>query len=115
MTMCPGSAFDDLQRSRGREPTDSLYVPIFGHDIPLAIETVGKLQELDCDENVFVIIAHDSTVRDGVEHFPKNLNAWKEKGWGRKLKWAFFRDLEVYWRSKGLVPDASDKNVQKTS
>lgn len=109
--MCPGSAFDELQRSRGREPTDSLYVPIFGHDIPLAIETVGKLQELDCDENVFVIIAHDSTVRDGVDHFPKNLNAWKEQGWGKKLKWAFFRDLESYWRSKGLVPDVSGEKT----
>ena len=100
---CPGSAFDELQQSRRRKSTSSLYDITFGHDIPLATRTVGNLQELDCDENVFIIIAHDSTVRDGVPHFPESLNAWKEKGWGKSLKWAFFRDLTPYWKTKGLV------------
>lgn len=75
----------------------------FGLDIPLANKTKENLQELDCDENIFVIIAHDSTVRDGVKHFPESLNDWKEQGYGRKLKWKFFRDLEPYWKTKGLV------------
>ncbi|KAJ9634498.1 hypothetical protein H2199_008955 [Coniosporium tulheliwenetii] len=100
---CPGNAFDELQKSRGRGLTDTLYNMTFGHDIPLATKTMGQLQELDCDENIFVIIAHDSTVRDGVDLFPKSLNSWKEKGWGKSLKWAFFRDLEVYWKEKGVI------------
>jgi hypothetical protein len=100
---CPGSAFDELQTSRGKEPTDTLYNLEFGHDIPLATKTVGHLQELDCDDNIFVIIADDATVRDGVGHFPQSLNAWKEKGWGKALKWAFFRDLEAYWKKKGVL------------
>jgi hypothetical protein len=99
---CPGSVFDDLQHSRGRKPTDTLYEMCFGHDIPLAQQTRDKLQELDCDESIFVIIAHDAAVRDGVDHFPSSLNAWKERGWGNTLKWAWFRDLEPYWKSKGL-------------
>lgn len=103
MPFCPGSAFDELQRSRGRQTSDTLYDLTFGYDIPLATRTVGHLQELDCNDNVFVIIAHDSTVRDGVDHFPKSLNAWKEKGWGKQLKWAFLRDLESYWKEKGLA------------
>lgn len=73
----------------------------FGHDIPLATKTAGFLQQLDCNENVFTIIAHDSAVRDGVDHFPKSLNAWKEKGWGENLKWAFLRDLEPYFKFCG--------------
>ncbi|CAO2657469.1 Nn.00g035950.m01.CDS01 [Neocucurbitaria sp. VM-36] len=100
---CPGSAFDKLQRSRGRTPSDTVYDMTFGHDIPLATHTMGWLQELDCNEDIFVIIAHDSTVRDGVEHFPKSLNDWKAKGWGRSLKWAFFRDMEPYWKEQGVV------------
>ena len=75
----------------------------YGLDIPLATRTVGHLQDLDCNENVFVIIAHDGSIRDGVDHFPKSLNAWKEKGWGNMLKWAFFRDLEPYWKTVGLA------------
>lgn len=101
-SLCPGHAWEELQKSRGREATDTLYDMTFGADIPLATRTVGKLQELDCLENVLVIIAHDSTVRDRAPHFPESLNNWKEKGLGDKVRWAFFRDLEVYWKSKGL-------------
>ncbi|KAK4120119.1 metallo-beta-lactamase superfamily protein [Parathielavia appendiculata] len=102
-SLCPGHAWEELQASRGRKGTDTLYDMTFGLDIPLATRTMGRLQELDCLENVFVIISHDSTVRDGVPHFPESLNAWKEKGWGERLKWSFLKDLEVYWRSRGLA------------
>lgn len=102
-SLCPGHAWEDLQKSRGRESTDTLYDMTFGHDVPLATRTAGKLQELDCLENVFVIIAHDSTVRDGVPHFPQNLNVWMESGWAKKLKWAFLKDMKEYWSSKGLL------------
>jgi hypothetical protein len=102
-SFCPGTAFVELQEARGRSSTDSLYDMTFGHDIPLARNTATWLQELDADDRVFVILAHDSTVRDGVEHFPKSLNDWKAKGWGRTLKWAFFRDLEPYWRKHGIA------------
>ncbi|KAF7551084.1 hypothetical protein G7046_g7816 [Stylonectria norvegica] len=95
--LCPGDIFEKLQESRGRKPTDSLFDLTFGFDLPLASKTTGHLQELDCDENIFIILAHDSNVRDGVAHFPDSLNDWKKKGWGKDLKWAFFRDLEMYW------------------
>lgn len=75
----------------------------FGHDIPLANRTKEMLQELDCNESVFVIIAHDSTVRDGVPHFPDSLNDWQQKRWGRDLKWAFLRDLKSYWNSPATL------------
>lgn len=75
---CPGHAWEALQRSRARHSKDSLYDMTFGYDIPLANETKTKLQELDCNEDVFVIIAHDSTVRDYVPHFPAALNEWKK-------------------------------------
>ncbi|KAL4734914.1 beta-lactamase-like protein [Aspergillus similis] len=100
---CPGTAWEELQSSRGRKTTDSLFDPTFGYDIPLVMETIKKLQEVDCDEDVFVIIAHDSAVRDGVPHFPAALNQWKEEGWARSLRWAFLKDLEEYWRQKGLM------------
>lgn len=100
---CPGSAFEELQLSRKRDSTDSLYDMCFGHDIPLAMNTRDWLQELDFHEDIFTIIAHDWAVRDGVEHFPASLNAWKKKGWEKKVRWAWLRDLEPYWKSKGLA------------
>ena len=103
MPLCPGSAFDDLQKDRGREPTDTLFDLCFGGDIPLAQKTVGELQELDCRDDIFVIIAHDRAVRDGVPHFPAELNDWKGNGWGEKLRWSFLGELRKYWESKGLA------------
>ncbi|KAM5344096.1 hypothetical protein ACJ41O_012633 [Fusarium nematophilum] len=100
--LCPGEAFDRLQKSRGRASTDSLFDLTFGLDIDLARATAAQLQELDCNEDIFVIVAHDSTVRDGVPHFPESLNDWKTRGLGAGLKWAFLRDLENYWKSEGL-------------
>lgn len=101
--LCPGTAFVELQKARGRDSKSSLYDMTFGHDIPLAQHTATSLQELDADNRIFVIVAHDSTVRDGVDHFPKSLNDWKSKGWGKSLKWAFLGDLKVYWKQKGII------------
>lgn len=85
------------------DPHGPILKPEFGHDIPLALEMIGNLQEIDCDEDILVIIAHDKFARDQVEHFPASLNMWKEKDWGRSLRWAFLRDFEMYWRDKGVV------------
>lgn len=111
---CPGTAFDELQQRRGRQPTDTVYDMTFGHDIPLATHTVGKLQEADCMDNVFVIIAHDSTVRDGVSHFPGSLNDWKEKGWGKDLRWAFFRDMRPYFEAHAARQSPSGIQAEST-
>lgn len=100
--LCPGGAWEELQRSRGRQATDSLFHMTFGLDIPLAKKTVKCLQEIDCDDNVLVIIAHDSVVRDAAPHFPASLNDWKARGLGTKVRWSFLRDLAGYWREKGL-------------
>ncbi|KAF1924830.1 Metallo-hydrolase/oxidoreductase [Didymella exigua CBS 183.55] len=72
--ICQGTVFEELQKSRGRSSIDNLYDMTFGHDISLARNTETWLQELDVDERIFVIISHDSTVRDGVDHFPRSLN-----------------------------------------
>lgn len=101
--LCPGSAWEELQNSRGRKVDDTLFDMTYGMNIPLATQTVLSLQQFDCLENIFVIIAHDSTIRDGAPHFPRSLNDWKARGLGEGLKWSFFRDLNVYWKSKGLA------------
>jgi hypothetical protein len=100
---CPGSAFEELQRERGIDAHGPILKPEFGYDIPLALKTIAKLQELDVDENILIVIAHDKFARDEVDHFPLPLNDWKERGWGKKLRWAFLKDFEPYWKAKGVV------------
>ncbi|KAI9148731.1 Phenylacetone monooxygenase [Paramyrothecium foliicola] len=109
--LCPGDSFERLQRSRGRLSTDSVFDLTFGHDLSLARETTAQLQELDCDENIFVIVAHDATVRDSAPHFPLSLNDWKAQGLGKGLKWAFLQDLESYWKVGGNASNKLDYDV----
>jgi hypothetical protein len=75
----------------------------FGQDIPLATKTIGHFQEIDCDENIFVIISHDRAVRDVVDHFPASLNDWKAKGWGKMTKWTWLGDLQPFFKAQGVM------------
>lgn len=84
-------------------PTGPILKPEFGLDIPLALRTIEGLQELDCEGDVWVLIAHDKFARDAVEHFPAVLNGWRDQGWGERLRWAFLKDFEEYWKAKGVA------------
>ncbi|KAF9022144.1 hypothetical protein BDZ89DRAFT_1070883 [Hymenopellis radicata] len=59
------------------------------HDREQAIQTIGKLAALDADANILLLLAHDSTLPGVIDEFPKDVKAWKEKGWKDKLMWAF--------------------------
>ena len=50
--------------------------------------------EFDADESVFSIIAHDMSLFDVVEFYPKKANEWREKGWCREGRWRFLREFE---------------------
>ncbi|KAK6378859.1 hypothetical protein LTS17_006562 [Exophiala oligosperma] len=100
---CLGSAWEELQVSRNRKSTEPLFELNFGHDIPLARNTRDQLQELNCDDDIFVIVAHDAGVRDQVAHFPESLNDWKKKGWAAETRWTFLRDLEPYFKTKNIA------------
>lgn len=50
-------------------------------DLAAARDTIKAVQKFDSDPRIFVIAAHDTTLYDILEHFPKSANAWKEKGW----------------------------------
>lgn len=96
---CPGSLFDHLLRDG--DPTKALYdVPrlepakAVAYDTDEALRTITKVQEADANQQVLVAFAHDHTLLDVVDFFPKYANGFAEKGWVQKSKWAFLRDFE---------------------
>ena len=93
---CPGSFFEDLNTQRGRDPKGPLYQPAWGYKMDEVLETIGKMQECDGDEDVFVVLAHDASLRYGakVPFFPEAVNDWKERGLGKDLKWAWIGDIK---------------------
>ncbi len=89
---CPGHVVEELQISRHRKPTEPILIPAIGCDIPLAIKTVEKLHHADAKDDIFFVYAHDGTILNTVDFFPKKANDWKAKGWAETVRWAFLKE-----------------------
>ncbi|MCJ1356328.1 MAG: hypothetical protein MMC33_006323 [Icmadophila ericetorum] len=96
MPPCPGSIFEAIHHNK-RPDEPFLYVPNDDsgatYDVKEATESIAKLTEFDCNEDVFTVIAHDPYLRGIVDFFPSSANEWKSKGWAKKGKWAFLKDF----------------------
>ncbi|KAK0670243.1 beta-lactamase-like protein [Cercophora samala] len=97
-TVCPGSLRFSCLLPNG--PTASFYMPCTGHgsnwhhDVGELRETVRKLQELDCSDQILVCASHDESLHDIVEFFPAGtLDHFVEQGWKEKVTWRFLRDF----------------------
>lgn len=97
-TPCPGSLFDDLYRDGDK--TKPFYAIArledgkgVAHDVDEAEETIGKVIEADAQAEVFVIMAHDETLLEVVDFFPKYANEFKQKGWDEEGRWLFLGDF----------------------
>ena len=65
------------------------------HEDPAkAVDTVQKLKAFDAHENVLVIIAHDPSIIDVVDFFPKSINQWKQGNWRELVRWRFLGDFK---------------------
>jgi len=56
--------------------------------------TRWKAQEVDAQENVWLIYARDPSLSGVVDFFPSSANAWKEKNWRDKTMWSFLADFQ---------------------
>lgn len=87
---CPGKAtttpfYQPCSRS------DSWYV-----EPELAAQSIQRLQDIDADERVLVIIAHDPSTVDTLTLFPEGpINEWRGAGLKAKLRWRFLSELPV--------------------
>ncbi|KPM44583.1 hypothetical protein AK830_g1927 [Neonectria ditissima] len=93
---CPGSLFEHLL------PDGNKTLPFYRikrpgmqlSDVDIADRTLVKLQEADAESNVFVVIAHDSHLRNVIEVFPKSANDFMAKDWHHKSRWSFLSDFK---------------------
>lgn len=68
--------------------------PGMHEDPEKARETVERLKAFDAHESVLTIIAHDPSLLDVVEFFPKPLNQWKQENWADLGRWRFLADFK---------------------
>ncbi|KAH8803591.1 beta-lactamase-like protein [Xylogone sp. PMI_703] len=94
-TICPGSLLEAIHPKHSHtEPYYSQLTSAPGRDVATAEATIGKMIPFDASEDVFVIIAHDKSLLDVVEFFPKSANEWKKKGWKDAGRWRFLEDFK---------------------
>ncbi|KAL2813845.1 beta-lactamase-like protein [Aspergillus granulosus] len=89
---CPGAILERLLAN----PTQPLFeMPVTNTvDIGEAHGSIRKMQAFDAADNVWVIIAHDQSLIDLVEFYPKTLNDWQERGYAEKTRWRFWNTLQ---------------------
>jgi glyoxylase-like metal-dependent hydrolase (beta-lactamase superfamily II) len=91
--LCPGLLLDSCLSSKS-DPFLTVAAPsLIFPDKDASFNTVSKIQELDGLESVFVVMAHDQSIRDTIPLFPKKINGWKTSGIKGQSRWAFCRDL----------------------
>ena len=93
---CPGSIFEAIHPHKSS--TEPFYVPTVGGvhlDGQQTKETIDKLADFDAQDDVFVNIAHDMSLFDVVEFFPKTANGWSQKRWKQEGMWRFLRDFDT--------------------
>lgn len=91
-----GISCEGSQQNWERDHPFFMLSPFMFPDLEIALETVRKLQELDAEENVFVILAHDRSLKGEIDFYPITINDWKEKALDRKTRWLFCGDMETH-------------------
>jgi len=92
LPVCPGHLLVDIHREK--DPTKPYYLvtEAFAHDLKVCNWTIEGLQEFDADPHVLLLVAHDESVMDVLDFYPKVMNDWFEKDLAKKAKWKFLED-----------------------
>jgi glyoxylase-like metal-dependent hydrolase (beta-lactamase superfamily II) len=93
-SLCPGAVLEKTQIERGRSANEPFFEPTMGLSVPEAIRSIRKAQEIDAEENVLFVFAHESSIRSVADFFPASANDWKQKGWKEQTLWAFLKDFQ---------------------
>ena len=89
---CPGALLQQHLTSLNAPFFTVAHGPVFpDHDA--AMLTVRKIQKLDAAGNVFVLMAHDLSLRDRIPLFPETINEWRASGLKAETRWLFCNDF----------------------
>ncbi|KAB8338939.1 hypothetical protein FH972_021879 [Carpinus fangiana] len=75
--------------------TEPWYEPLAAlcYDKPDTVATIRSLEEFDAQDSVFVIIAHDGSLKETLKWFPEEINGWAKENLDKSSRWYFIRDF----------------------
>lgn len=111
-TPCPGEMFESILRDGNDQPfylpAKPANAPQVHYDIPEAIESIKKLQEVNAYDNFLIVSTHDETFLHVADFFPKSANRFAEEGWVEQARWAFLKDFAKAVGYEGEVAGKQD-------
>lgn len=76
--------------------------PRFPEHLATAEMTIERIQDFDADPRILVVFAHDTTIFDVLEYYPKIANEWRAKDWKKTGRWRFLVDLQKIARDQAM-------------
>lgn len=115
LSSCPGALFNPVLRDG--DPTKPIYQPSSQKKVQMhldaeeAVRTIEKLQQADAQENILMVAAHDESLLDIVDFFPKKANDFMKKGWVKAARWRFLIDFAKAVGYEGELNRKADWSV----
>ncbi|KAF2232230.1 hypothetical protein EV356DRAFT_253227 [Viridothelium virens] len=100
--LCPGHLFQPIMRNESplehilefqNPPEHPKHDTKYAANYSELRATIQKIEELDGHSQILTVMAHDWSLKDVVDEFPEDANAWIEKAWKGKGMWRFLRDF----------------------
>lgn len=91
LSACPGRLFLSIHPWKDPERPffDPTTEPGWHLEASIAKESIDKLIEADAYDNIFPVMAHDMTLGDTVDLYPRKANDWMAKRWKEETRWGF--------------------------
>lgn len=93
--VCPGSIYEAMHPKKSSTEPFVQALGFIHDDARGACASVEKLLEFDAQDNIFSVIAHDLSLIDLVDFYPKTIDDWKKRGWKEQGHWRFLRDFDT--------------------
>jgi glyoxylase-like metal-dependent hydrolase (beta-lactamase superfamily II) len=90
---CPCAIYLKIHPSQSNSKPYYRGNPGMAFDRKLAEQSTQKLEALDADSRVLVVIAHDNTLEEVINVYPKTASSWKENSWKDRVVWRFLKDF----------------------
>ena len=95
LSACPGRIFLAIHPKKDRE--EPFFYPSTGdgwhYDAQEAKDSIQKLIEADAYDNIFPVMAHDMSLCDVIDVYPRSANAWMANGWKERSRWKFLNEF----------------------
>jgi glyoxylase-like metal-dependent hydrolase (beta-lactamase superfamily II) len=92
---CPGALFHAVHPNQSSTEPFMQATGFIHEDSKAACDSVRRLFDFDAQDNIFTVIAHDNSLKDVVDFYPKSAVDWKKLGWKKRGTWRFLRDFDV--------------------